>query len=133
MAHGANNDNPLSSRKGAVGTILIRHDIAERDELAIMELWVHGDTESDLEEQSYAVLSGITEDDFVYDVVSLTGELITMLLVHLHVHVKLILRFNYCEICLCCRPQQVCLQRQLDCLRNHGRSGRQDCMDDSGG
>ena len=74
FANGANNDNPLNSVKGAAGTIFIRHDVTEEDEEAPLVLWVHGDTTSDLEQQSYAVISGITPDDFVYDVVSLRGK-----------------------------------------------------------
>ena len=73
ISTGANNDNPLNSIKGAPGTIYIRHDITEQDDLAPKVLWVHGDTDSTIQEQAYAMISGIVEDDFVYDTVSLEG------------------------------------------------------------
>ena len=73
IAYGANNDNPTNSIKGAPGTVYIRHDIYEQEESAPKVLWVLGDTEDSLQEQSSTMMSGIEEDDFVYDVVSLEG------------------------------------------------------------
>ena len=73
VAYGANNDNPTNSIKGAPGTVYYRHDTFEQEESAPKVLWVLGDTEDSLQEQSETMLSGILEDDFVYDVVSLEG------------------------------------------------------------
>lgn len=72
-AYGAGNDNTIVCVKAGPGTVFIHYGTNTLS-APPKRLQVDADTDVDLQKETYAMVSGLTADDFKYNFVSLKGK-----------------------------------------------------------